>query len=158
MDSIPPPIAIELAILHRRIRWLTAVCVFLGLGLVLTLVYRFLPVQPEVAASRFVLVDRQGHVRAQLGQWSDGTPVFQLDSREGRERLLLVASEDGSAGLRILDSTHVHRVFLEAGRDGWPRLILTGPEGAPRLILRTGTDGVGRVERRDASGASIEER
>src|SRR5262249_10198333 len=124
MDAIPAPIVVELAILHRQVRWLTAVGVFLGLGLLLLLAYPFLPVQAEVAANRCLLVDRHGHVRAQLGQWSDGSPVFQLDSREGRERLLLVASEDGSSGLRILDSTHVHRVFLQTGTDGWPELLL----------------------------------
>lgn len=155
MESIPPPIAVELAILHRQVRWLTAVCVFLGLGIVLLVVYRFLPVQPEIAANRFVLVDRQGHVRAQLGQWSDGSPVFQLDSRSGHERLLLIAGEDGASGLRILDSTGVHRVYLQTGRDRWPELILTGPDGAARLRLTTGPDGTGRVLARDANGVSI---
>jgi len=158
MEPIPAPIADELAVLHRRLRWLTAVCVFLTLGLVLMLAYHFLPVQPEVAARRFVLVDAKGRVRGQFGSWQDGSPLLQLNGRDGRERLLLVASDDGSTGLRILDTTRVHRVFLQTGRDGWPELLLTGPDEQPRLRIMTGPQGVGRIVRRDETGAAAEVR
>lgn len=158
MEPIPAPLAEPLARLQRQVRWLTAVCVFLGLGLVLMFAYRFLPVQPEVAANRFVLVDANGRVRGQFGQWKDGSPVFQLNGPDGRERLLLVASEDGSTGLRILDTAHVHRVFLQSARDGWPQLLLTGPDEQSRLRLETGPHGVGRIVRRDEAGAPAEAR
>ncbi|MFI5371828.1 MAG: hypothetical protein ACHQ52_09735 [Candidatus Eisenbacteria bacterium] len=151
MDPSPTPV--DLAALHRQLRWLTAVCVFLGLGLVLELSYHFLPAQPEVAANRFVLVDTHGHVRGVFGQWGDGSPVLQLNGGDERERVVLVASPDGSSALRILDTTRTHRVFLQAGRDGWPELVLAGPDGASRLRLKTGPDGVGRIERSDSSGA-----
>jgi hypothetical protein len=149
----PNPVAVDLATLHRQVHWLTAVCVFLGLGLVLELSYHFLPAQPEVAANRFLLVDPHGRVRGVFGQWGDGSPVLQLNGRDNRERLVLVASEDGSSGLRILDPTHTHRVFLDTGRDGWPELVLAGPDGSPCLRLLTGASGVGRIERSDSSGA-----
>ena len=158
MEPTPAPFAAELAQLHRQVRWLGAVCVFLGLGLMLLFTYRFLPVQPEVAANRFVLVDAKGRVRGQFGQWKDGSPVFQLNGPDGRERLLLVASEEGSTGLRILDTTHVHRVFLQSARDGWPQLLLAGPDEQPRLRLETGPHGIGRVVRRDEAGTPAEVR
>ncbi len=158
MEPIPTPIAAELALLHRRVRWLTAVCVFLGLGVVLLMVYRFLPVQPELAAHRFVLVDEHGRVRGQFGQWRDGSPLLQLMGPDGRERLLLVASQDGSTGLRILDTTRTHRVFLQSGRDGWPELLLSGPDEQPRIRIMTGPSGVGRIVRRDEQGEASEVR
>jgi len=156
MDTDLPPTGV--ATLERRLRWLTAVCVFLGLGLVLETVYRFLPAQPELAAQRFVLTDARGHVRGMLGQWGDGTPVLQLNGPDGRERLILLAGTDGSTGLRILDSTHTHRVFLETEKGGWPSLLLAGADGTRRLLLATGPDQGGRVERYDAHGARIAER
>jgi hypothetical protein len=153
MDPAPPDSG--LAALERRLRGLTAVCVFLGLGLVLETVYRFLPGQPELAAQRFVLTDAHGHVRGMMGQWGDGTPVLQLNGPDERERVILHASPDGSAGLRILDSTRTHRVYLETGTDGWPILMLNGPDGLRRLQLAAGPAGPGRVERYDEHGARL---
>jgi hypothetical protein len=152
--DIPPP---GVAVLERRLRWLTAVCVFLGLGLVLQMVYRFLPEQPELAAQRFVLTDGHGHVRGMLGAWGDGTPVLQLNGPDGGERLILLASANGSSGLRILDRTRTHRVFLMTGSDGAPSLMLNGPDGTRRLRLTAGPDQGGQVERYDTNGARIVE-
>ena len=156
MDSALPET--RLAALERRLHWLTAVSVFLGLGLVLETAYRFLPAQPELAAQRFVLTDARGHVRGLFGQWGDGTPVLQLNGADQRERVILHASADGAAGLRILDSTRTHRVYLETGTDGWPVLILNGSDGVCRLRLAAGPTGLGRVERFDEHGARIAER
>jgi hypothetical protein len=156
MEPIPAPIATELAVLHRQVRWLTAVCVFLTLGLVLTIAYRFLPVQPEVAANRFVLVDEHGRVRGRFGLWRDDSPLFQLNGPDGREWLLMVASADGATEFRILDSLHVHRVFIRSGRDGWPELRLSGPDAQSRVRLTTGPLGVGRIVRSDENGVATE--
>ena len=155
MDPASPDT--RLAALERRFHWLTAVCVLLGLGLVLETAYRFLPAQPELAAQQFVLTDAHGHVRGLLGQWGDGTPVLQLNGADQRERVVLHASADGSSGLRILDSTRTHRVYLEAGTDGWPTLMLDGPDGLRRLRLAAGPTGPGRVERYDEHGARLDE-
>ena len=156
MEPIPAPIADQLAALDHRIRWLTAVCTLLGLGLVLMICYRFVPTQPELAANKFVLVDPHGRVRGQFTQWADGTPVLELDGQDGQQRLLLLASADGSSGLRILDSSRTHRVYLQCGSDGWPGLVLTGPRGQTLLRLATGPNGVGRIERRDTTGTLLD--
>jgi hypothetical protein len=154
MDSVTSP---GLATLERRIQWLTAVCVFLGLGLVLETAYHFLPGQPEIAAQRFLLTDTHGRVRGLFGQWGDGTPVLQLNGSDGRERVILLASPDGSSGLRILDSTRAHRVYLETGTDGWPSLVFDGSDGTSRLRLATGPGVPGRVQRFDEHGAELKE-
>jgi hypothetical protein len=156
MDSATP--SAGLATLERRLHWLTAVCVFLGLGLVLETVYHFLPAQPELAAQRFLLTDAHGHVRGLFGQWGDGTPVLQLNGADGSERVILLASADGSSGLRILDSTRTHRVFLMTGQDGWPSLMLNGPDGLRRLRLATGPGVPGHVERYDEHGGKLDDR
>ncbi|HUK64840.1 MAG TPA: hypothetical protein VLV15_15980 [Dongiaceae bacterium] len=147
-----------LALLERRLRWLTAVCVFLGLGLVLDTAYRLLPAQPELAAQRFTLTDAHGHVRGMIGQWGDGTSLLQLNGPDGRERLILAAGPDGSAGLRILDSSHTHRVFLATDAGGSPTLLLAGSDGTRRLRLVAAPAQAGQVERYDQHGARIDER
>ena len=145
MSTVPDPLRAELDALRRQLQWLTAVCTFLGLGLILTFAYRFTPRDTAVSARRFSLVDERGRTIGEWTSWKDGSPVFRLNGPNQKERVLMLARPDGSSAIRMSDSLGVRRVYLELGADRWPMLIFTDHEGSSLVRIATGPDGHPRV-------------
>lgn len=150
--------------LDRRVRWLTAVCVFLGLALVTMLVRPYFepppgatgkarPDRPDLNLRSLSIPDSTGTVRILAGTYLDGTPFIRLNGADGRERLGAVVTADGSPAIRLHDSTGADRALLELLSSGQPRVwlgdaggntvvTLTGRgDGGPALVVRDGERG-----------------
>jgi hypothetical protein len=121
----PPPTDPHLHQLERRVRWLTAVCVFLGAGLLLVYVRPWIPTLPDLRVKSLMIPDATGTPRLLLGTWGDATPFVQLNDARGRERVMLLVQPDRAAHLHLADSTGRYRVVLEL-------------DGAERPALRMG--------------------
>jgi hypothetical protein len=124
-----------LARLEARVRWLTALCSFLTLGLLSLAVWQFVPRPKVIEANAFVLRDTQWRRRAELAVRADGSPILRLNSASGRERITLSAREGGRTMLRLSDDHDVFRARLELGAQGAPMLLMSDAEGAARVIL-----------------------
>lgn len=149
--SDPEALATAVRALERRVRWLSAMCVFLALGWTLLVAQRWLR-PPVVSAERFVVRDDRGKVRAEMGANGGGEPVFRLNNPEGKERILMGLRPDGTIEMRLTDHDHEHRASLFLRSDGWPALVLSAPDG--RSFVRLDTDSTGgSLTLRDANGA-----
>jgi hypothetical protein len=124
-----------LARLEARVRWLTALCSFLTLGLVALAAWQFAPRPKVVEANAFVLRDAQWHRRGELALREDGSPMLRLNNAAGRERLMMFARERGEVVIRLSDSEDVYRARLALEEGGQPRLLLAGPDGQTRASL-----------------------
>lgn len=129
--ALPDPVAR----LEARVRWLTALCSFLTLGLLALAAWQFAPRPRVVEANAFVLRDAQWRRRAELGLREDGSPMLRLNSAAGRERLMLFARESGEAVIRLTDTRDVFRARLALDAQGEPLLQLLGPDGRTRAAL-----------------------
>lgn len=136
----PPPPSEALAVLQRRVRWLTAVCVFLGVGLVIDFARTLLPSVGDLSARALTIPDSTGTARIQLGLWLDQTPFVRLNGADGKERMMAYVRPDGISQLRMSDSAGVGRLFLGLDEGGAPGLYLAGPDGAWLVAV----DGHGR--------------
>jgi hypothetical protein len=101
------------AALERRVRWLTAVCVFLGAGLVLVYARPMIPSLPDLKVRSLAVPDSTGTTRILLSTWRDGSPVVQLNDPRGRERIMLLVRPDRETHLHMADSTGQYRVLLQ---------------------------------------------
>lgn len=124
-----------IARLEARVRWLTALCSFLTLGLLALAAWQFAPRPRVVEANAFVLRDSQWRRRGELATRQDGSPMLRLNSVAGRERLMLFARESGEVVIRLSDSKDVYRARLALEQDGQPRLLLAGPDGRTRASV-----------------------
>jgi len=131
----------RLAALERRLRWLTAVCVFLGAGLVLVYVRPFIPILPDLKVRSLTVPDTSGTPRIQLRTWGDGTPVVQLNDAHGRERIMMLVSPTRESHLHMADSTGQYRVVLELDPAERSSLRLGGANGQWNLALMGRGDG-----------------
>lgn len=138
--SDPVALAASVHALERRVRWLTAFCVFLALGWVLLVAQRWLR-PPVVAAERFVVRDADGRTRGEFGANGGGEPVLRLNNAGGKERILMGLRPDGTIEMRITDHAHEHRASMFLTPEGWPAIALMSPEG--RSLVRLATDGGG---------------
>ena len=150
-SSDPAALAAAVHVLERRVRWLTAFCVFLALGWVLLVGQRWLR-QPVVAAERFVVRDANGRVRGEFGTNGDAEPVLRLNNAAGKERVLMGLRPDGTIEMRLTDHRHEHRASMFLGQDGWPTLALMSPAG--RALARLQADpGGGSIALYDSAGS-----
>ena len=124
-----------LARLEARVRWLTALCAFLTLGLLSLAVWQFVPRPKVIEAHAFVLRDQQWRRRAELSVRADGSPILRLNSATGRERITLSAREGGRTMLRLSDDHDIFRARLELGAQGSPLLLMSDADGAARVIM-----------------------
>jgi hypothetical protein len=132
----PAPPTDRIEHLERRVRWLTAVCVFLGMGLVLVYVRPFLAEVPDLRVRSLTVNDSAGVPRVQLGIWRDGSPYLRLNGPEGTERIMGVARPDGRTELYLADRGIAHRNVMALDTLGRPTLRLAGSNGVWRLELR----------------------
>jgi hypothetical protein len=151
--SDPAVLAATVHALERRVRWLTALCVFLALGWALLVAQRWLR-PPVISAERFVVRDTGGKTRAEMGMTDGGEPVLRLNNAAGKERILMGLRPDGTIEIRLTDHRHEHRASLWLGNEGWPSLVLSGPDGNSMVRLDTGAEG-GNISLRDGAGRRL---
>jgi hypothetical protein len=131
----PNPLSDPFARLEARVRWLTALCSFLTLGLVALVLWQFAPRPKVVEANTFVLRDHQWRRRGELGLREDGSPILRLNSPAGRARLVLFARDDGQTVIRMFDAQNVGRALLALDQKGQPYVLLAGTDGRSRVAL-----------------------
>ena len=124
-----------IARLEARVRWLTALCSFLTLGLLALTAWQFAPRAKVVEAHAFVLRDQQWRRRGELGLREDGSPMLRLNDPAGRERVMISAREEGRTLLRLTDDHDVFRARLELGPKGDPLLLMSGANGKTRVTV-----------------------
>ena len=126
----------RLAKLERSVRRLYGLSGMLALLAVALLAWQLLPIHRVVEAERFVVRDRAGRVRGELGLWSDGSIALRLNNQKEKARTLLKLDAEGHAMLRLTDPRGVNRAELALEGDGDPALYLTGPKGSVRTLVR----------------------
>jgi len=101
------------------------------------------PVQDNVRARRFELVDARGNVRAVLGTQSDnGAPGFLVSDSAGRPRIALHVSPEDAPAFDLLDASGAPRVHVALDAEGAPLVTLFGPPERPsQALLGVGSDG-----------------
>jgi hypothetical protein len=148
MTSIDP----RVAGLERRLRWLTAVCVFLGLGLLILIIRPFFdaprgatdrsrPDRPDLMLRSLSIPDSTGVVRLQAGLYRDGTPFLRLNGPDGRERLAGAVGADGQPEIRLADREGRGSARIELDDHGRALIRLSGANGDPVMALLGRGDG-----------------
>lgn len=127
-----------LARLEARVRWLTALCAFLTLGLLALLAWQFFPRPKVIEANAFVLRDHQWRRRGELGLREDGSPMLRLNAVNGLERMMISVRDDGRGTIRLTDAAGVFRLRLAVDAQGRPFIALAGPDGRPRVAIAAG--------------------
>ena len=138
--------------LERRVRWLTAVCVFLGLGLVLQIARPFFMPKPgakaptplsdpDVVVNSLTIPDSTGAPRLVAGVYQDGSPFVRLNSADGRERVAAAVRGDGTPEIRLGDADGNSRARIELDPTGRALLRMSDAEGAPVVSMIGRGDG-----------------
>lgn len=139
----------ELAIVKRRNRLLLVVVglivvgsTVMGLGLAIertnaTAITQS-PVQKEIRANAFLLLDADGNPRAILGVDKDG-PMLSMKDEKGKLRAIL-GMDKGRSGLFLNDEKGNPRAALAVHKDG-SLLGLNDEKGTPRASLGVDKDG-----------------
>jgi len=141
--------------LERRVRWLTAVCVFLGLGLVLQIARPFFEPKPgasgvnpltppDLRVNSLTIPDSTGTVRLVAGRFQDGSPFLRLNSADGRERVVAAVRRDGTPEIRMSDAHGNTRARVELDPAGRGIMRLSDENGAPVVSV------LGRGDRQPA--------
>jgi hypothetical protein len=139
MNASDPALATgPLLRLEARVRWLTALCAFLTLGLLALVAWQFTPRPKVIEANAFVLRDHQWRRRGELGLREDGSPMLRLNGVAGQERLMISARDDGRGTIRLTDAAGVFRLRLAVDQQGRPFIALAGPDGRPRVAIAAG--------------------
>jgi hypothetical protein len=78
-----------------------------------------------VRASRFELVDSEGHVRAALTLDGDGNPGLSFSDAQGNVRASLVLGQEGIPCLNLMGKAGTVRASLGFGSDWRVQLVLS---------------------------------
>jgi hypothetical protein len=138
--------------LERRVQWLTAACVFLGLGLLTLIIRPFFEPAPhshapaksdrsELRVRSLTIPDSTGVARVQAGLYTDGTPFLKLNGPDGRERLAGVVRRDGQPEIRLGDREGRGTARIEFDDAGRPLVRLSDRNGSPVVALIGRGDG-----------------
>jgi hypothetical protein len=138
--------------LERRVRWLTAVCVFLGLGLALQIARPFFEPKPgakgvnplappDLRLNSMTIADSTGTVRLVAGRYQDGCPFVRLNSADGRERLAAAVRSDGRPEIRLNDAQGNTRARVELDPAGRGVLRMSDETGAQIVAVIGRGDG-----------------
>jgi hypothetical protein len=138
--------------LERRVRWLTAVCVFLGLGLALQIARPFFEPRPgakgvnplappDLRLNSLTIADSTGTARLVAGRYPDGSPFVRLNSADGRERIAAAVQSDGSPEIRLSDGQGNTRARVELDATGRGLIRLSDENGGPVVSVLGRGDG-----------------
>ena len=122
-------------------RWLTALCAFLSLGVTALVAWEFTPRSGEIQARRFVLRDDRWRRRAELSFRDDGGPALKFFGPEGRTNASLSLNQDGRGALKFSGLDGTDRARFGVNADGTPVLILADPDGLPGIEATAGGEG-----------------
>jgi len=153
----PPPASATERVdrLERRVRWLTTVSLVTALGFPIMLAWQLYPRRHTRDSTQFVIRDRQGTRRVELGMRDDRGPMLRLNNADGRARAALFLGDDGSTSLRLLDRRGAKRAELRVADDGTPGLLLLDREGRILVNLSVDEDGRGTIALRDSARGTI---
>ena len=90
---------------------------------------------PEIRATRFVLIDREGKSRAELGMGPDGSVALRLADARGVNRATLSVAADGVSRLALHGTDGRPRAQLTARPGDWPNMVFFDKTG--RVIWKT---------------------
>jgi len=90
---------------------------------------------PEIRATRFVLTDRDGKSRAELGTRPDGSVALRLADARGVNRATLSVAADGVSRLALHGADGRPRAQVTTGPDDWPSLVFFDKQGMRRAAL-----------------------
>jgi hypothetical protein len=138
----------RLALLEKRVRWMSSLVMFLTFGFVLLMAWTFLPRRGRVDSPAFRVRDSAGRVRAELGMWDD-RPVLRLNSPDGKARAILFVRDDGRAAFQLNDRENAHRLQLTLDEDGRPGVVLANAEGRSMVAILAEADGRATLALRD---------
>jgi hypothetical protein len=124
-----------------RRRWTFAYLALLGV-LAIGAVRSQVIVEPRMppAASRLVLQDNTGRLRAHMGVNEQDIPILTFLNRAGNERATIGLSVDGGSAFWLADQNNRDRLAIGSRPDGVPGLSLFGRNGTVRAELGS-TDG-----------------
>ena len=94
----------------------------------------------EIRASRFVLEDENGNMRAALGI-NNSQPTFVMTDEDGIDRIGLVVTKDGSGGLVLKDKNRNARAGLFNVNKFGPSLMLNNESGEPCVSIEASPKG-----------------
>ena len=140
------------AALERRVRWLTAVCVFLGLGLTLQIARPFFEPKPgargvnplaapDLRLNSLTIADSTGVARLVAGRYQDGSPFVRLNNVDGHERMAAAVRNDGTPEIRLNDAQGDTRARMELDPSGRGLLRMSDENGAPVVAVIGRGDG-----------------
>jgi hypothetical protein len=93
-------------------------------------------------ARAFVVRDKHGTIRINIGVVDDGTPIITLNGEDGRPHALIGSSpEDGLVTIALTDQHHDARLLLQLGDDGSPSIKLIDENKTQRITLTTDAEG-----------------
>ena len=124
-----------IARLEARVRWLTALCLFLSVGFAGLLAWTFFPRTSVVEANRITLRDDLWRRRADLGFRSDGAPALRLYNSSGQTRVSLALADDYSSSLWLADENGEDRARIDVKANGTPVLRLVRRDGAAEIRI-----------------------
>lgn len=130
-----------IARLEARVRWLTALCLFLSVGFAGLLAWQFYPRESVIEAHRFTLRDDLWRRRADLGFRSDGAPSLRLYNESGQTRVALALADDHSSSLWLADRRGEDRTRLGVKSDGTPFVEVIGPDDASSIRVEAKPSG-----------------
>jgi hypothetical protein len=116
---------------NRRLK-LAGLVMLIGLAAVVLMGQVTPPkVTKVVEAEKFVLLDMNGKVRAELNMWPDGSPVLKLYSEDKKPRVALGVLPDDAPSLELFGKVGKARTLLTVEPTGRPLLALYGKDGKP---------------------------
>jgi hypothetical protein len=141
-----------IARLEARVRWLTALCVFLSVGFAALSAWQFYPRESVLEANRFTLRDDLWRRRAELGFRGDGAPCLRLYNELGQTRVALALADDHSSDFWLADRKGEDRTRFGVKSDGTPYVELIGPDDQGLIRLEAKSSGRAGIELNGAGG------
>ncbi len=90
---------------------------------------------PDLEVGSLTLKDKDGKVRAQLGEGADGSGQLRLYDKNGKRRAMLSALADGT-GVHLSNKAGTPRASLAVLADGSSGLVLSDKDGKTGAALR----------------------
>jgi hypothetical protein len=115
------------------------------------------PVKVSAKADSFVMVDNDGHVRAEIAMSSSGGPSVTLYDAGGRKRAAIALSDRGEPSIQLHNDAGNQRAELALRADGVVGLGFYDSEGAGRAEFFVAADGTTALYLMGSNGERIAE-